>query len=558
MKSTARFCVACLLAAALHGSPQAWAQIPGVPAAGAPAAAATQPEAPKDPLGRDTPRGTVLGFMEAARENKTDVIPLYLNSGLRGDAATELAQQLYVVLNSRLPVRVNALSDRPDGSLVNPLKPNEDAVGTINTARGPLDLVVERVNTNGVRVWLFSRATLQAIPGVYSEIDLVTVDGYLPEFLARPRIAGIRLLDWLVLVFGIPLCYRLLGLLGPLLRPLYAMARRLLHKPEGPALEIHGSIRLLILAAGIRWFVLNIDLPLVERQLWAVIRVALLISGLVWLALLFNDFGERYARQRVQASHLGESIALLRLARRVADVLVICVGGIAALAYLGIDATAALAGLGIGGIAVALAAQKTLENVIGGFSLVFDKAVRVGDFLKLGETLGTVDRVGLRSTRIRTLDRTMLSVPNGQVATANIETFSDRDKFWFRHIIGLRYETTPAQMRLIVARVHELLAGQTGVEAETVRARFFRLGPSTLDVEVVAYIFAIDWSRFLEIQQELLLHIMEIVEEAGTSIAFPSQTLHLRDDRGPTRLSPPMGAGLGRLTRSHDEDVETV
>jgi MscS family membrane protein len=235
-------------------------------------------------------------------------------------------------------------------------------------------------------------------------------------------------------------------------------------------------------------------------------------------------------------SHLGESIALIRLARRVADVLVICLGGIAALAYLGIDATAALAGLGIGGIAVALAAQKTLENVIGGFSLVFDKAVRVGDFLKLGDVLGTVDRVGLRSTRIRTLDRTILSVPNGQIATANIETISDRDKFWFRHVIGVRYGTTPAQMRQIVSRVRELLSGRTGVEIDSVRARFFRVAASSLDVEIVAYIFAADWSAFLEIQEELLLRVMEIVDEAGTELAFPSQTVHLADDREQSRV----------------------
>ncbi len=297
----------------------------------------------------------------------------------------------------------------------------------------------------------------------------------LPEFLARPRIGGIRIIDWLILVAGLPLLYRLLGLVGPLFNPLIALCRRLLGKSQGPKLpQVHGSIRLLLLAAGIRWFVLTIDLPLVERQLYAVIRVAFLICGTVWLLLLLNDFGERYVRRRINVSHLGESIALLRLARRVGDVLIICLGGIAALAYLGIDATAALAGLGIGGIAVALAAQKTLENVIGGFSLVFDKAVRVGDFLKLGEVFGTVDRVGLRSTRIRTLDRTILSVPNGQIATANIETISDRDKFWFRHVIGVTYGTTPEQIRTIVSRVRELLLGRSGVEIDTVRARFYQ------------------------------------------------------------------------------------
>jgi MscS family membrane protein len=482
--------------------------------------------------------------MNAARDNKQEVTPLYLNSGLSGEDATELAQKLYVVLNSRLPVRVNILSDQAEGSLVNPLKPDQDIVGTINTARGPLELIVERVDDgNGMRVWLFSRQTLQAIPDVYNEIDLVTVDRILPRFLAAPHIFGIRIVDWLLLIAGIPLLYRLLGLLGALLNPILVLGRKALGRPAGPTLTtVHGSIRLLILAAIIRWFVLTIDLPLIERQLYAVIRVAFLICGLVWLLLLLNDFGERYIRRRIPVSHLGESIALVRLARRVADVLVICAGLIVALAYLGIDATAALAGLGIGGIAVALAAQKTLENVIGGFSLVFDKAVRVGDFLKLGETFGTVDRVGLRSTRIRTLDRTIVSVPNGQIATANIETISDRDKFWFRHVLGVRYGTTPEQMRQIVSRVRELLLGRTGVEIDSVRARFFRVAPSSLDIEVVAYIFAADWSAFLEIQEGLLLRIMEIVEEAGTSLAFPSQTVHLTDDREPSHARDALAA----------------
>lgn len=511
------------------------------PAAGAPAPAPaqTQPEAPKDPLGRDTPRGTILGFMNAARENKQDVATQYLNSGLAGAAAGNLAHQLYVVLNSRLPVRLNAFSDKPEGSLANPLKPNEDIVGTINTSRGPLELVVERMDVGGAeRVWLVSRATLDAIPSVYDEIDLVTVDGYLPRFLSEPRILGLRIFDWLALIVGIPLIYRLFGWLGLVLAPLAELVRKALGKPgRGTPFVIHGSIRLLLLAAAIRWFVLTIDLPLVVRQLWAVIRITFLITGTVWLLLLLNDFGERYVRRRIHISHLGESLALLRLARRVADVLVICGGGIAVLAYFGVDATAALAGLGIGGIAVALAAQKTLENVIGGFSLVFDKAVRVGDFLKLGDVSGTVDRVGLRSTRIRTLDRTILSVPNGQIATMNIETVSDRDKFWFRHIVGVRYETTPAQLQTIVTRVRELLLAEPQIERQSVRARFVKLAPSSLDIEVVAYIFALDWSAFLEIQEGLLFRIMEIVEQSGTAIAFPSQTVHLSDDRLAARPS---------------------
>ncbi len=473
--------------------------------------------------------------MAAARGNQDDIATQYLNSGLRGEPAAALAHELYVVLNSRLPVRVNILSDQIEGSLVNPLRPDQDVVGTINTSNGPLELVVERVDIGGgARAWLFSRATLSAIPRVYQEINLVTVDRYLPSFLTQPRFAGVRLFDWLVFLVGLPLLYRLLGFLGWVFGPLLALCGRYLKWPDGDTpryVNVHGSVRLLLIAALIRVFILNVDTPLAERQFWAVIRALLLIVGGVWLVLLLNRFAERKIQERIGIAHFGESVALLRLARRVGDVLVVSVGLLLALAYFGVDPTAALAGLGIGGIAVALAAQKTLENVIGGFSLVFDGALRVGDVLKLGDMVGTVDQIGLRSTRIRTMDRTVVSVPNGQISTLNIETLSERDKFWFRHVVGLRYETTPAQIRSIVKEMRDLLARQPEADLDSVRVRFLRLGAFSLDIELFSYFFAKDWNRFLEIQESLLLQVMEIVERAGTEIAFPSQTLHLSDDR---------------------------
>jgi MscS family membrane protein len=292
--------------------------------------------------------------------------------------------------------------------------------------------------------------------------------------------------------------------------------------------------------------------------LWWGISFLFALAALIWIALRLNAYGESYLVRRFEGTQVGEIPSLLRLARRMCDVIVIAAGGLAVLQYGGIDATAALAGLGIGGIAVALAAQKTLENVIGGLSLIFDKAVRVGDSLKMGDTVGTVDYIGLRSTRIRTLDRTMLSVPNGQVATVSIETLSVRDKFLFHHFVTLRYETTALQMRSVIEGVRELLLAHPSVDFESIRVRFFRLGSSSLDVEVFAYILAGDWSRFLEIQEELLLRILEIVEGSGTAIAFPTQTVHFPESQQAMplthsvvgRTSPdglPDGAPIGRL-----------
>ena len=209
---------------------------------------------------------------------------------------------------------------------------------------------------------------------------------------------------------------------------------------------------------------------------------------------------------------------MLRLARWGVDLLIIFVGLLVTLHYFGVNPTGALAGLGVGGVAIALAAQKTLENVVGGVSLIFDQALHVGDVLKVGDTVGTVREIGLRSTRIRTLDRTLVSVPNGQIATMTLESLSARDKFWLHPVLGLRYDTTSQQMRALLDGIRNLLKECRHVEPGSIRVRFLRFGPSSLDVEIFAYVHAPNWSQFLEIQEELQLHIMECIESTGIGI----------------------------------------
>lgn len=474
-----------------------------------PAPAAAGPA--KDALGRDTPRGTLLGFIGAAREEHFDLAALYLNTSLRDTAAADLARQLYVVLDARLPARLPEVSDQPDGSRANPLKPDQDLIGTIATDQGSLDVLVERVARGpGGRVWLFSRRTLDAIPEVYDEVHLVPIESYLPSMLVRVHVAGIRLFDWLVFLVALPLLYYLLGLVG---RP----ARR----------TVPGPLRLLFIALALQWLGGSIDLPLVERQFWSATRAMLFTVALVWVALMVARVAERYLLQRLGPSALGDTTSLLRVARRTGDAFIFVVGGLALLRFFGINATAALAGLGIGGIAVALSAQKTLENVIGGLSIIFDEAVKVGDTVRIGTMTGAVEYVGLRSTRIRTVDRTVVTIPNGQIATLNIETLSDRDKFWFHHVIGVTYTTTAEQLRAITSQIRDRLLQHTRVDDSSVRVRVVRFAPSSIDVEVSVYLFAQDWDNFLEMQEGLLLDVMAIVERHGSSMAFPTQTIQV-------------------------------
>ncbi len=218
------------------------------------------------------------------------------------------------------------------------------------------------------------------------------------------------------------------------------------------------------------------------------------------------------------------------------------------LRHFGIDPTPTLAGLGVGGIAVALAAQKTLENIIAGASLILDQAVKVGDYLKIGDVTGTVEHIGLRSTRIRTLDRTVVSIPNGQIASATLETMSARDRFWFHPDMRLRYETTPAQLRTFLDGCRQLLASHPSVQAGEQRVCFRRVGPYSLDVEISAYVVARDWSEFLRIQEQLLFALTEMVTRSGTTLALPAQVTYVGDASPAPSTTPPSLTGATLLT----------
>jgi MscS family membrane protein len=263
---------------------------------------------------------------------------------------------------------------------------------------------------------------------------------------------------------------------------------------------------------------------LLARQFWSSTAAIIAIAASVWLMVLFASWGEEYMRRRLRNLNRTGSTSVLRLTRWIVDLMIICGGVFATLHYFGVNPTAALAGLGVGGIAVAFAAQKTLENVIGGVSLIFDQAVRVGDYLKVGSSQGTVEDIGLRSTKIRTLDRTVVIVPNSEIANMTLENYSLRDKFWFHPIPALSYRTSSTQLDTILEGIRGLLQESPDLETASVRVRFLQFGPSSLDVEIFAYVLAHDWNQFLKIQEFLLLRIMDYIESSGVQFAFPLQT----------------------------------
>jgi MscS family membrane protein len=223
---------------------------------------------------------------------------------------------------------------------------------------------------------------------------------------------------------------------------------------------------------------------------------------------------------------------LIRVSARLLGIM-----GSATLLALGADRLGAplygiVAGLGVGGLAIALAAQPTIENLIGGLNLFADRPVRVGDFCKYGEELGTVESIGIRSARIRGIDRTLTTIPNAALAKMPIVNLTRRDQMLIRTVIGLRYETTPEQLRFILVKLREMLLGHPRINPDPARARFVGFGASSLDIEVYAYVMTRDWGEFLGIREDIFLRVMDIIEQGGASIAFPSQTLYLGRDHG--------------------------
>jgi MscS family membrane protein len=248
-----------------------------------------------------------------------------------------------------------------------------------------------------------------------------------------------------------------------------------------------------------------------------------------WLWRAVDLIAERM-RDRLLVDHPQTAQSVYVLGRRLFKGVALAIALLAGLAAFGVDLTATLTGLGIGGVALAFASQKTLENVFGGVLVLSDRSIVVGDVCKIGQYTGEVLDVGLRSMQLRTVNRTVVYVPNGTLATMEVENLSRRDKFLFQHIVGLRYETTPGQLERVATDIRESLTTDTRVENETLRVRLARFGAYSLDVEVFAYVRAADYPSFLGVQEELLMRIMGIVRSAGTGLAFPSQTMYVKTE----------------------------
>ena len=353
---------------------------------------------------------------------------------------------------------------------------------------------------------------------------------HLPETLHHMGPAQLSYWQWLALPLFALLFWVATGLLKNI-------SQRLLFKLIPKALEGENQTLAIQLAKPIRvlWFSLLMQLfvPVLALPTKAGTSVknvlaALLIAALFWALLRLVDVAAEVIRKKLALKDGDSAGTLIQSTSQLIKGFIFVVAVLSLLSYFGYPVTSMLAGLGVGGIAVALAAKTTLENLLGAFLLRLDQPFKIGDLVALGELRGHVEHIGFRSTRIRTLDRTVVSIPNSSLADQRVENHAPRDRFRLFFVVGLVYETTASQMKTALASIEALLKSHPKVWQKSSVAVYFKaMAASSLDIEVVAYFCAGSPREFNAIRQEVLLKVMEAIENAGSSIAFPSSTVYM-------------------------------
>ncbi len=453
----------------------------------------------------------------------------------RSSVGPELARKLQVVMERALLLDASSLSNDPEGEGDDGLPPTLERIGSVTTPSGEVELQLQRVpGPDGTSTWKVAASTVARLPALYEQIGHGFLDRMLPRVLLDVRVLGVALWQWIGLLLLAVAAAVLSWLVGTAAlraaRPLAARSRTALD--DKVLASVGGPLRVGLALVAFSVGILFLGLPLSVAAAFTTLEKAAGIVVVGWALFRILDVLALLAAERLATRGSVTAVAMVPVGRKAAKGVVLAFVAIAVLQNVGLNVTGILAGLGIGGLAIALAAQKTVENLFGGITLITDQPVRVGDFCRFGDRLGTVEEVGLRSTRVRTLDRTVVSVPNAEFASLQLENYSLRDRIWLHLTLGLRYETTADQLRHVLVEVRRMLYAHPRVDPAPARIRFVGFGAHSLDCEIFAYVLTRDIDEFLAIQEDILLRIMDIVAGSGTGFAFPSRTIYVRRDPG--------------------------
>ncbi|MBM3984160.1 MAG: mechanosensitive ion channel family protein [Planctomycetes bacterium] len=485
-----------------------------------------------DQVASDSPRAALEGFLDKARAGDFEAAARWLE--LSADAPSgdgpRLARRLRFVLDHHVWFDMSQVSGESGGRADDGLTPDTEEVGAIRSRAGvdePVRLV--RVEDAAGARWLFSAATVARVDHWFGRLP----DRWILEHLPRPLLqAGpfdILAWQWIALPAALLAAWFLGWFLARFTRSVLArlVARTQATWDDAVLARIGGPLTLVWLIAVLHLLLPLVGLPApVEETARQMLRAGLFFV-VFWALMRSVDVAVQVVAESQWTEQHPAARSLLPLGGRVLKMLVLALAVVSALSELGFPVASLVAGLGIGGLALALAAQKTVENLVGAFSIGMDQPMKEGDLVRIGEHMGHVEMIGLRSTRLRTLDRTLITIPNAQVSEQRVESFAARDRIRLATTIGVEYGTTRAQLARILAGFERVMRGHPHIWPETVVARFASYGESSLDIEVLCWFQTTDYNEFRVCREEVLLGFMEVVEQAGSAFAFPTRTVHV-------------------------------
>lgn len=516
---------------------------------------------PEDSLGRRTPQGTVNGFIKALGDQNYLRASQYLVLSKRSYRKTaeririaKTFQQLLDQGGTFSPSSI--ISSKEIGRIDDDLATGVDLVGSISTDRTAIQLYLENQSDDSQpSVWLFSAETVEAIASADISGEKTFLDRVLPDVLKERKLGNVPVGHWAVVVIMTLVCYLLARLLVFVIGFLVQKFWKKAASEKGDAvieafsLPIHMYLTVILFVA----FTQRMGISIVVRQRFSIIILTIGILAFLILLWRMTDFVSMYTRSRMNRSGRISAVSAVLFLSRTTKVAIVIIGIIAILGIIGVDVTAGLAALGIGGIALALGAQKTIENFVGSVSLIADQPLRVGDYCRVDDIKGTVESIGMRSTTLRTSARTIVTIPNGQLSASKIENYAHRDRFIFNPIFTFRMETTPDQMRYLLVELRSLLYAHPAVLNSPPIVRFTGITADALKVEITAYIEAVTFEISQEAQEDILLRMMDIIEQSGTSLAYPSQTLYMARD---TPMSSEKSAAISETVKKWKENNE--
>ena len=479
-----------------------------------------------------SPRAAVRAYLRAARKGDWVAAAKWLGTPVgEGERLPELAQELKAVLDRHIDIRLDRISARAGGDTADGLPPDREQIGEIPSPDlGAQSVRLIRVDRPSPH-WVFSPKTIEHVDQWYDELEDKWLRDRLPAWLFLAGPGQVLWWQWMTLLVLIPVAL----VLARLLRPLLGVVLRAVPAWRGAVgvemLNQLGTPTLFLVAVLLyRLAISPLLLLAVSNRVIGTVIGAIVIAAVTWWTLRAVTLVAALLPASEWAGGRSGVRSALALGSRVAKVLIVVIAAIGLFADLGYPVGTLLAGLGIGGVAVALGAQKTLEHFFGSVSIGVDQPIRVGDWVKIDDFEGEVENIGLRSTRIRTLERSVISLPNGKLAEMRTENFADRDRVRFHAALNIQYGATPAQLRAVRDALEAALRANGQVWQDRVIVRLRELGASAITLELMAWFVTRDVDEFRIWREQLLLTILERCAANGVRLAFPTQVIVLRRD----------------------------